>query len=141
VLSCVRLDIGFNDPDIASPTDLTMAILYLEHALLPFPWKIYCSKRPRPLLPPQAQFPLLGVCYILCMCVCVGVRQIRQLRLTIPSPRALPCAPGAFLGGSQGGAGMPPPGYAQRSAPGGSPGPMGFGATPRNFFLGGFCYF
>jgi hypothetical protein len=59
------------------------------------------------------------------------VRQIRRLRLTIPSPRALPCASGAFLGGSQGGAGMPPPGYAERSAPGGSPGPTGFGAAPR----------
>jgi hypothetical protein len=53
---------------------------------------------------------------------------------------------------------MPPPGYAERSAPGGSPGLTGFGAaprvraafeaTPRNFFFGrlfaifsGFCYF
>jgi hypothetical protein len=68
--------------------------------------------------------------------VCVWVRQIRQLRLTIPSPRALSCAPGAFLGGSQGGAGMPPPGYAQRSAPGGSP-----GQRPKIFFLGGFLLF
>jgi hypothetical protein len=81
------------------------------------------------------------VCVIFFACVCVWVRQIRQLRLTIPSPRALPCAPGAFLGGSQGGAGMPPPGYAQRSAPGGSPGPMGFGATPQNFFFGRFLLF
>jgi hypothetical protein len=70
------------------------------------------------------------VCVIFFACVCVWVRQIRQLRLTIPSPRALPCASGAFLGGSQGGAGMPPPGYTQRSAPGGSPGSMGFGAMP-----------
>jgi hypothetical protein len=52
--------------------------------------------------------------------VCVWVRQIRRLRLTIP-----------FLGGSQGGEGMPPPGYAERSAPGGSPGPTGFGAAPQ----------
>jgi hypothetical protein len=95
--------------------------------------------------------------------VCVWVRQIRQLRLTIPSPRALPCASGAFLGGSQGGSGMPPPGYVQRLAPGDNPGPMGFGETsrgyvqclalggspglrgsgqrPKFFFLGGFCYF
>jgi hypothetical protein len=57
---------------------------------------------------------------------------------------------------------MPPPGYAERSAPGGSPGPtgfgaaprvraafgtgrspgpMGFGATPRNFFFGRFLLF
>jgi hypothetical protein len=27
----------------------------------------------------------------------------------------VPCASGIFLGGSQGGAGMPPPGYVQRS--------------------------
>jgi hypothetical protein len=77
------------------------------------------------------------VCVIFFACVCVWVRQIRQLRLTIPSPRALPCAPGAFLGGSQGGAGMPPPGYAQRSAPGG----RAEGQRPEIFFLGGFCYF
>jgi hypothetical protein len=47
---------------------------------------------------------------------------------------------------------MPPPGYVERSAPGGSPGPTGFGAapqvrgafgaTPRKFFfLGGFLLF
>jgi hypothetical protein len=36
------------------------------------------------------------------------VRQIRQLRLMIPSPRALSRESGAFIGGSQGGAGMPP---------------------------------
>jgi hypothetical protein len=81
------------------------------------------------------------VCVIFFACVCVWVRQIRQLRLTIPSPRALSCAPGAFLGGSWGGAGMPPPGYAQRLAPGGSPGLRGSGQRPEIFFLGGFCYF
>jgi hypothetical protein len=48
------------------------------------------------------------VCVIFFACVCVWVRQIRQLCLTIPSPRALSCVSGAFLGGSQGGAGMPP---------------------------------
>jgi hypothetical protein len=55
---------------------------------------------------------------------------------------------------------MPPPGYAERLAPGGSPVPTGFGAaprvraafgtgrspgpigaTPRNFFLGGYLLF
>jgi hypothetical protein len=46
------------------------------------------------------------VCVIFFACVCVWVRQIRQLRLTIPTPRSLPCAPGAFLGGSQGGFGI-----------------------------------
>jgi hypothetical protein len=78
------------------------------------------------------------VCVIFFACVCVWVRQIRRLRLTIPSPRALPCAPGAFLGGSQGGAGMPPPGYAERSG----------GNAPKFFFFlavfaifSGFCYF
>jgi hypothetical protein len=68
------------------------------------------------------------VCVIFFACVCVWVRQIRQLRLTIPSPRALPCVPGAFLGGSQGGQVCPP---WLRAA---------FGATPRNFFLGGFFF-
>jgi hypothetical protein len=76
------------------------------------------------------------VCVIFFACVCVWARQIRQLRLTIPSPRALSCVSGAFLGGSQGGAGMPPPGYAQHLATGGSP-----GQRPQIFFLGGFCYF
>jgi hypothetical protein len=70
------------------------------------------------------------VCVIFFACVCVWVRQIRRLRLTIPSPVALPCAPGAFLGGSQGGAGMPPPGYAECS-----------GQRPENFFLGGYLLF
>jgi hypothetical protein len=77
------------------------------------------------------------VCVIFFACVCVWVRQIRRLRLTIPSPRALLCAPGAFLGGSQGGAGMPPPWLCGA-----------FGATPRFFFFwavfaifSGFCYF
>jgi hypothetical protein len=45
------------------------------------------------------------VCVIFFACLCVWVRQIRQLHLTIPSPRSLPCALGAFLGGSQGGGG------------------------------------
>jgi hypothetical protein len=43
---------------------------------------------------------------------------------------------GAFLGGSQGGAGMHPPSYAQCSAPGGSP-----GQRPEIIILGGFFYF
>jgi hypothetical protein len=73
--------------------------------------------------------------------VCVWVRQIQQLRLTIPSPRALPCAPGAFLGGSHGGGRYAPPGYVQRSAPGGSPGPRGSGQRPEIFFLGRFLLF
>jgi hypothetical protein len=72
------------------------------------------------------------VCVIFFACVCVWVRQIRQLCLTIPSPRALPCASGSFLGGSQGGAGMPPPppGYVQR-----------LGQRPEIFFFGRFLLF
>jgi hypothetical protein len=70
------------------------------------------------------------VCVIFFACVCVWVRQIRRLRLTIPSPRALPCASGAFLGGSQGGAGMPPPSYVERSAPGVARGRWGSGQCP-----------
>jgi hypothetical protein len=70
------------------------------------------------------------VCVIFFACVCVWVRQMRQLYLMIPSPRALSCALGNFLGGSEGGVGMPPPGYAQRSR-----------QRPKIFFSGGFCYF
>jgi hypothetical protein len=96
------------------------------------------------------EFTMLGMCYILCMCVCGCVRydncvfwsvQTRALSLRRALPRGVP----------EGGRYAPPPGYAQRSAPGGSPGPTGFGAvprvhavfgaTPRNFFFGGFCYF
>jgi hypothetical protein len=66
------------------------------------------------------------MCYILCMCVCVGASDTTTV-------------------------GMPPPGYAERSALGGSPGSTGFGAaprvraafgaTPRNFFFGRFLLF
>jgi hypothetical protein len=77
------------------------------------------------------------VCVIFFACVCVWVRQIRQLRLTIPSPRALPCASGAFLGGSQGGAGMPPPGYVQRSGAIA----RGRGVQGKIFFFGRFLLF
>jgi hypothetical protein len=54
------------------------------------------------------------VCVIFFACGVCGCK-IRQLRLTIPSPRALLCAPGAFLGGVPGGVGMPPLGYVQCS--------------------------
>jgi hypothetical protein len=101
------------------------------------------------------------VCVIFFACVCVWVRQIRRLRLTIPSPRALPCAPGAFLGGSQGGQVCPPlvtrsvrhravargrrglgqrPKYAQRSAPGVARSRGVRGNAP-NFFFGRFLLF
>jgi hypothetical protein len=68
--------------------------------------------------------------------VCVWVCQIRQLHLTIPPTSALSCASGAFLGGSQGGAGMPPPGYVQCSATSGSP-----GQCPELFFWAVFAIF
>jgi hypothetical protein len=69
------------------------------------------------------------VCVIFFACVCVWVRQIRQLRLTIPSPRALPLQ-WALPRGVPGGGRYAPPWL--RAA---------YGATARNFFLGGFCYF
>jgi hypothetical protein len=67
----------------------------------------------------------------------VWARQIRQLRLTIPRSSALfvSCAPGAFLGGSRGGgAGMPPPSYAQHSAPGVARGRRVWGSAPKFFW-------
>jgi hypothetical protein len=71
------------------------------------------------------------VCVIFFACVCVWVRQIRQLCLTIPSPRALPCASGAFLGGPRGGGGRYAPPLVTRSV---------WGSVPK-FFLGGFFLF
>jgi hypothetical protein len=81
------------------------------------------------------------VCVIFFACVCVWVRQIRQLRLMIPSPRALPCALGAFLGGSQGGPGMPPlvKHSIQHRAVARGQGVRG--NAPKFFFLGGFLLF
>jgi hypothetical protein len=80
------------------------------------------------------------MCYILCMCVCVGASDTTTASDDPYKLELCRCA-GCFLGGSQGGAGMHPPSYAQRSAPGGSPGLTGFWAAPQNFFLGSFCYF
>jgi hypothetical protein len=76
------------------------------------------------------------VCVIFFACVCVGASDMTTAS-DDPSSSALcvVCA-GRFPRGVPGGAGMPPLGYAQRSATGGSP-----RAAPRNFFLGGFCYF
>jgi hypothetical protein len=47
------------------------------------------------------------VCVIFFACVCVWARQIRQLRLTIPSVELSMCI-GRFPRGVPGGAGMPP---------------------------------
>jgi hypothetical protein len=63
------------------------------------------------------------MCYILCMCVCVGASDT-----TTTSDD--PCASGAFLGGSQGGGRYAPPWLHAV-----------FGATPRNFFFGRFLLF
>ena len=69
------------------------------------------------------------VCVIFFACVCVWVRQIRQLRLTIPTPRAFPLRR-VLPRGVPGGGRYAPPGYAQRS-----------GQRPEIFFLGGFLLF
>jgi hypothetical protein len=75
------------------------------------------------------------MCYILCMCVCVGASDTTTASDDPYKLELCRCA-GRFLGGSQGGAGMPPPGYAQRS-----------GQRPKFFFwavfaiFSGFCYF
>jgi hypothetical protein len=81
------------------------------------------------------------VCVIFFACVCVWVCQIRQLRLTIPSPRALSCASGTFLGGSQGGGGgggMPPLVMHNVRHRAVARGQRGSGQWPKFFFLGGF---
>jgi hypothetical protein len=69
------------------------------------------------------------VCVIFFACVCVWVRQIRQLRLTIPTPRALSLRR-ALPRGVPGGGRYAPPGYAQRS-----------GQRPEIFFFGRFLLF
>jgi hypothetical protein len=70
---------------------------------------------------------VLGMCYILCRCVCVWACHIRQLRLTIPrsSESCVMCAR-HFPRGVPGGPGMAPPGYVQR---------------PKFFFLAFFSIF
>jgi hypothetical protein len=62
------------------------------------------------------------MCYILCMCVCVGAPDMK----TVSDD---PFTPGAFLGGSQGGEGMPP--LVTCSVRGNTP----------NFFFGWFLLF
>jgi hypothetical protein len=69
------------------------------------------------------------VCVIFFACVCGWVHQIRQLHLTIPSPRYMSCESGTFLGVSQGGAGMPP--WLRTT----------FGAVPQIFFWAVFAIF
>jgi hypothetical protein len=69
--------------------------------------------------------------------VCVGASDMKTAS-DDPSSSALlvSCASGAFLGGSQGGEGMPPPGYAHRSAPN-----FVFGQRPNFFFWAVFAIF
>jgi hypothetical protein len=69
------------------------------------------------------------VCVIFFACVCVGASDSTTASDDPSSSALCVVCIGRFLGGSQGGPGMAPPGYAQRSAPG------------AKFFLGGFCYF
>jgi hypothetical protein len=58
------------------------------------------------------------MCYILCMCVCGHALDMTTASDDPSSSSLCVMCVGAFLGGSQGGAGMPPPpGYAERSAP------------------------
>jgi hypothetical protein len=70
------------------------------------------------------------VCVIFFACVCVGASD-SPTASDDPSSSSLcvVCAE-CLLGGSQGGLGMAPPGYAQHS-----------GQCPGIFVLGGFCYF
>jgi hypothetical protein len=63
------------------------------------------------------------VCVIFFACVCVGASDTTTAS-DGPYKLGLCRCVGRFLGGSQGGAGMPPPGYA-----------AAFGATPRIFFF------
>jgi hypothetical protein len=49
------------------------------------------------------------MCYILCMCVCVGASDTTTAS---DDPSSAVCV-GRFPRGSQGGVGMPPPGYAR----------------------------
>jgi hypothetical protein len=69
------------------------------------------------------------VCVIFFACVCVWVRQIRQLRLMIPTPRALPLR-WALPRGVPGGGRYAPPGYVH----------FGY-AQVCPPLVSGFCYF
>jgi hypothetical protein len=69
------------------------------------------------------------VCVIFFACVCVGASDMTTASDDPSSSALLSCVLGAFLGGSQGGQVCPP--WLRAT----------FGAAPRNFFLGGFCYF
>jgi hypothetical protein len=79
---------------------------------------------------------VLGMCYILYMCVCVGASDSTTTSNDPSSSSLCVVCVGHFLGGFEGGPGMPPPGYAQCSALSSSP-----GQRPKNFLGGGFFYF
>jgi hypothetical protein len=78
--------------------------------------------------------------------VCVGASDMTTVSDDPSSSALCVMCVGRFPRGVPGGAGMPPPGYAQRSATGGSQGPTG-GQRPEIFFwavfaiFSGFCYF
>jgi hypothetical protein len=75
------------------------------------------------------------VCVIFFACVCVGASDLTTASDDPSSSALCVMCIGIFPRGSQGGQVCPPPGYA-RSAMGSNS-----GQPPRNFFLGGFCYF
>jgi hypothetical protein len=62
------------------------------------------------------------MCYILCMCVCVGTSDMTTASDDPSSSIFCVVCIGRFPRGVPGGEGMPPPGYVQRSATGSSPG-------------------
>jgi hypothetical protein len=93
------------------------------------------------------------VCVIFFACVCVWVRQIRQLRLMIPTPRALPLRR-ALPRGVPGGGRYAPPlvtrSVRHRAVAWGRRGSgqrpeyahfFGVQGTPQNFFFGRFLLF
>jgi hypothetical protein len=68
--------------------------------------------------------------------VCVGASDMTTASDDPSSSALCVVCVGCFPRGVPGGGRYAPPGYAQRSATGGSP-----GQCPEFFFLGGFCYF
>jgi hypothetical protein len=73
---------------------------------------------------------LLGMCYIRCMCVCVGALDLTTASDDPSSSALCVVCVGSFLGGSQGGGKYGPPGYAQHS-----------GQHPKIFVLAVFAIF
>jgi hypothetical protein len=81
------------------------------------------------------------LCVIFFACVCGRVSNSTTVSDDPSSSDFCVVCVGCLLGGSQGGDRYAPPGYAQHSALGSSPGPMGFGAAPEIFFWVVFAIF